>query len=77
MLILPDKQGYTVLRGVVTRLYPVKGPAEEELHDLFADMGIGRGLKEYERGKKMLAKWEYNWLDYGQAVIELAKWCEV
>ena len=48
-----------------------------EFQDLFAGMGIGRGLEEYERGKKMLSKWEYNWLDYGQAVIELAKWCEV
>ena len=46
-------------------------------YDLFAAMGIGCGLKEYERGKKMLCKWEYNWLDYEQAVRELAKWCEV
>ena len=65
MPILPD------LRGVVTEL------DDAGFQDLFIEMGIGRGLKEYERGKKMLSKWEYNWLDYGQAVIELAKWCEV
>jgi len=65
MSILPD------LRGVVTEL------DDAGFQDLFIEMGIGRGLKEYERGKKMLSKWEYNWLDYGQAVIELAKWCEV
>jgi len=65
MSILPD------LRGVVTEL------DDAGFQGLFIEMGIGRGLKEYERGKKMLSKWEYNWLDYGQAVIELAKWCEV
>ena len=65
MSILPD------LRGVVTEL------DDAGFQDLFIEMGIGRGLKEYERGKKMLSKWEYNWLDYGQAVIELAKWGEV
>ena len=65
MSILPG------LRGVVTEL------DDAGFQDLFIEMGIGRGLKEYERGKKMLSKWEYNWLDYGQAVIELAKWCEV
>lgn len=51
--------------------------ADVEYDDFFAEMGIGKGLQQYERGKKMLSRWEYNWLNHEQAVIELAKWCEV
>lgn len=51
---------------------------EQEYEDLFAlGMGIGKGKEEFERGCKMLSRWEYNWLDYEQAVKRLAKWCEV
>ena len=56
----------------------VTGPMTKlEYEDLFANMGIGRGIKEYERGKKELTRWEYNWLDYEQALKALAKWCEI
>lgn len=50
---------------------------ESKWQDFFADMGIGRGILEYERGKKELGKWDYNWLDYEQAIKQLAKFCEV
>ena len=49
-----------------------------EYHDLFAEMGIGKGLEQYETGK--LALREDTTLDdkqFRQAVIELSAWCEV
>ena len=51
-------------------------PELMEYDDLFADMGIGRGILEYERAKNLLAsdRTIENW----QVLLkELARWCEI
>ncbi len=49
-----------------------------EYEDLFTDMGIGRGIKEYERGMKMLREdATLNDKQFRQAIKQLVEWCEV
>ncbi len=56
----------------------VEPMTELEYADLIVDMGIGCGVKEYKRGKKMLREdITLNDKQFRQAIKELAKWCEV
>ena len=45
---------------------------------LFANLRIGRGLKEYERGEEILGQdTTLDSEEYERAIQELAEWCEV